>query len=48
MIHRWERACAAVEAGVTSPAEIRRTLGVGKPPARMPNTPRSPEMREST
>ncbi len=35
MIHRWERACAAVEAGVTSPAEIRRTLGVATPPARM-------------
>jgi general secretion pathway protein E len=40
MIHRWERACAAVEAGVTSPAEIRRTLGVGKPPARVPDAPR--------
>ncbi len=35
MVHRWERACAAVEAGVTSPAEIRRTLGVATPPARM-------------
>ena len=31
MIHRWERACAAVEAGLTSPAEIRRILGVAKP-----------------
>ena len=36
MIHRWERACAAVEAGLTSPAEVRRILGVGQPPARMP------------
>jgi type II secretory ATPase GspE/PulE/Tfp pilus assembly ATPase PilB-like protein len=36
MVHRWERACAAVEAGLTSPAEVRRTLGVGKPPARTP------------
>jgi general secretion pathway protein E len=35
MVHRWERAGAAVEAGLTSPAEVRRTLGVGQPPARM-------------
>jgi type II secretory ATPase GspE/PulE/Tfp pilus assembly ATPase PilB-like protein len=35
MIHRWERACAAVEAGMTSPAEIRRTLGVATPPDRI-------------
>jgi type II secretory ATPase GspE/PulE/Tfp pilus assembly ATPase PilB-like protein len=35
MVHRWERACSAVEAGLTSPAEVRRILGVGQPPARM-------------
>ena len=35
MIDRWERACAAVEAGLTSPAEVRRILGVGKPPERV-------------
>jgi type II secretory ATPase GspE/PulE/Tfp pilus assembly ATPase PilB-like protein len=35
MIRRWERGCAAVESGLTSTAEIRRTLGVGKPPARI-------------
>jgi type II secretory ATPase GspE/PulE/Tfp pilus assembly ATPase PilB-like protein len=35
MVHRWERACAAVEAGLTSPAEVRRTLGLGQPPGRM-------------
>lgn len=35
MIHRWERACLAVEAGVTSPAEVRRTLGVATPPGRI-------------
>ncbi len=27
MVTRWQRACAAVEAGQTSPAEIRRVLG---------------------
>jgi general secretion pathway protein E len=27
MIDRWQRACAAVEAGLTSPAEVRRVLG---------------------
>jgi type II secretory ATPase GspE/PulE/Tfp pilus assembly ATPase PilB-like protein len=32
MIDRWSRAIAAVEAGLTSPAEVRRTLGVGKIP----------------
>jgi type II secretory ATPase GspE/PulE/Tfp pilus assembly ATPase PilB-like protein len=30
MIDRWSRAIAAVEAGATSPAEVRRVLGVGK------------------
>ena len=29
MIDRWQRACAAVEAGLTSPEEVRRVLGVG-------------------
>ncbi len=33
MIHRWRRAILAVEAGLTSPAEIRRSLGLGTPPA---------------
>jgi type II secretory ATPase GspE/PulE/Tfp pilus assembly ATPase PilB-like protein len=28
MVSRWERAHAAVEAGRTSPAEVRRVLGV--------------------
>jgi type II secretory ATPase GspE/PulE/Tfp pilus assembly ATPase PilB-like protein len=36
MVHRWERACLAVEAGLTSPAEIRRSLGVATPPGRIP------------
>jgi general secretion pathway protein E len=34
MVDRWERACATVEAGVTSPTEIRRILGVTTPPKR--------------
>jgi general secretion pathway protein E len=34
MIDRWERAAAAVEAGLTSPQEIRRILGVAPPPFR--------------
>ena len=29
MVSRWQRACQAVEAGLTSPAEIRRVLGFG-------------------
>jgi type II secretory ATPase GspE/PulE/Tfp pilus assembly ATPase PilB-like protein len=37
MITRWDRACRAIEAGLTSPAEVRRVLGVselpGAPPA---------------
>jgi general secretion pathway protein E len=48
MVHRWERACAAVEAGLTAPAEVRRILGVGTPPARIPNDPRSPARGESS
>ena len=28
MVTRWERACHAVEDGSTSPAEVRRVLGV--------------------
>jgi type II secretory ATPase GspE/PulE/Tfp pilus assembly ATPase PilB-like protein len=31
MVGRWARACQAVEAGLTSPAEIRRVLGVSTP-----------------
>jgi general secretion pathway protein E len=38
MIDRWERACAAVEAGLTSPAEVRRILGVAPPPCRSTGT----------
>jgi general secretion pathway protein E len=34
MIDRWERACVAVEDGLTSPAEVRRILGVAKFPER--------------
>ena len=34
MIDRWERACVAVEQGLTSPAEVRRILGVSKFPER--------------
>ena len=34
MIDRWERACAAVEQGLTSPAEVRRILGVATFPER--------------
>ena len=33
MISRWERAFRAVEQGLTSPAEIRRVLGVSTPQA---------------
>ena len=29
MVTRWDRACRAVEAGLTGPAEVRRVLGVG-------------------
>ena len=34
MIDRWERACVAVEQGLTSPAEVRRILGVAAFPDR--------------
>ncbi len=34
MISRWERACRAVEQGLTSPGEIRRVLGVSTPSSR--------------
>jgi general secretion pathway protein E len=30
MLTRWQRACTAIEAGQTSPAEIRRVLGLGE------------------
>ncbi|MFO0891447.1 MAG: ATPase, T2SS/T4P/T4SS family [Isosphaeraceae bacterium] len=33
MVGRWRRACQAVEAGRTSPAEIRRVLGMSNPPS---------------
>ncbi len=32
MVSRWQRACRAVEVGRTSPAEIRRVLGLGQVP----------------
>jgi len=35
MVDRWDRACTAVEAGLTSPAEVRRILGVARPPERL-------------
>ncbi|MHC5539392.1 ATPase, T2SS/T4P/T4SS family, partial [Singulisphaera rosea] len=31
MISRWERARNAVEAGLTSPSEVRRVLGIHEP-----------------
>jgi general secretion pathway protein E len=34
MVDRWERALTAVEDGLTSPAEVRRVLGVGAFPER--------------
>jgi type II secretory ATPase GspE/PulE/Tfp pilus assembly ATPase PilB-like protein len=33
MTSRWERACRAVQEGLTSPAEVRRLLGFSPPPA---------------
>jgi general secretion pathway protein E len=33
MIDRWQRACTAVEAGLTSPLEVRRLLGLYGPPS---------------
>jgi general secretion pathway protein E len=42
MIDRWERGCAAVEAGRTSPAEIRRILGVATPGQRSHATGHDP------
>lgn len=38
MIHRWERACRAIEAGATTPAEVRRALGLATPPVRIPKS----------
>jgi len=37
MVTRWQRALEALRAGRTSPAEIRRVLGVGTPPAGFPS-----------
>jgi type II secretory ATPase GspE/PulE/Tfp pilus assembly ATPase PilB-like protein len=34
MVSRWQRACAALREGLTSPAEIRRVLGFGDAPGR--------------
>jgi type II secretory ATPase GspE/PulE/Tfp pilus assembly ATPase PilB-like protein len=34
MVDRWSRATAAVESGLTSPAEVRRVLGFSKNPPR--------------
>ena len=30
MVDRWQRAMRAIEAGITSPAEVRRVLGFSK------------------
>ena len=35
MIPLWESACSAVDDGLTSPAEVRRILGVSQPPPRL-------------
>ncbi len=35
MVGRWRRACLAIEAGQTSPAEVRRVLGFADSPAEM-------------
>jgi general secretion pathway protein E len=45
MVDRWQRACAAVAAGLTSPEEVRRVLGVGSPATsdRGGKPPREPE-----
>jgi general secretion pathway protein E len=45
MVDRWQRACAAVTAGLTSPEEVRRVLGVGSPASsdRAVKPPREPE-----
>ena len=32
MVTRWDRACRAIEAGLTSPGEVRRVLGVSERP----------------
>jgi type II secretory ATPase GspE/PulE/Tfp pilus assembly ATPase PilB-like protein len=44
MIDRWDRACAAVEAGLTSPEEVRRILGVARPSQR----PRAGDVQQTT
>jgi general secretion pathway protein E len=33
MIDRWQRGCTAIEAGLTSPEEVRRILGLSSPPS---------------
>jgi general secretion pathway protein E len=40
MTDRWARACTAVETGVTSPAEVRRVLGIARVPDRTGETAR--------
>ncbi len=42
MVDRWQRGCDAVEAGLTSPAEIRRILGVATPSQRARAPDRDP------
>ena len=39
MIDRWQRACTAVAAGLTSPEEVRRVLGFGNPPSQPAGAP---------
>ena len=38
MATRWQRACQAIESGLTSPAEVRRVLGLGNVAGRNENT----------
>ncbi len=33
MVRLWDRALPAVDAGLTTPAEVRRVLGFNDPPA---------------
>ena len=39
MVTHWQGACQAVESGLTSPAEVRRVLGLAQPP--LPQEPAS-------
>jgi type II secretory ATPase GspE/PulE/Tfp pilus assembly ATPase PilB-like protein len=39
MVSRWQRACQAVDEGLTSPAEVRRLLGFSTPPTQEAGRP---------